>query len=711
MNHDNHAASGVGRVFGEPRAARRPAARGHCNDGATGSLRAGRALPVNRSHGRLLMGVLAAWAATSIADAADPASQPATASQPAATEADDIGLLGLEVSTVVTASRHEERIMDVPYAISIITSDDIRFSGARSVPDALRLAAGVDVADLTYGNAAVSPRGLQGFLSNQVLVLVDGRQIFDSLFGGTVWGSWPFQLEDIDRIEVIRGPGGVTWGANAVNGVINIITKDPRGQTGLTLTAGGGSRGTWKSHLGYATVQDKLRLRVSGEYEASDGFNAGGSPLRGLDDAYQAGRMGVHAIYDYSEKDRLTLSAGSGLVGDGFPPAPLGGIGMTRHAESQANYVLGKWEHTIEKDNTLALTGYVNDFQASPGLKQIDYRYQQLAFQLGHTFKPADAHTLTWGLDTRADLLDGTNSEPQLLSKSTVYTGIIGLYAQDEWRFAPRWALTLGGRADYEFYGGFEPSARASLSYETSRHSLLYAAVSRAFQMPPAGVRFVDFPLLNGLAWVTADQGMDASDLYAYEIGWRARPSEKVSLSITPFWHQYSDQRTLSPVPGPPGLLRVDDDNRADAKMYGVENEWRWAVARDLTLLGNYTYQQLDWRSARPLHEKDSIAPPQHKAMLGARYDATKDLHFAAHAYFVDDVKAPNPSNPFIPRHIDSYIRLDLRAEYDFWKERAQVAVGVRNLLEHNHWEGSTLFLNDAQTPRMIYAELRITFR
>ena len=159
-------------------------------------------------------------------------------------EIEDIDLLDIEIPVVVTASRREQSVNTLPYAVSIITAEDIRRFGARSVPDALRLATGVDVAELSFGSAGVSPRGMHGFISRQVLVLVDGRQIYDSWFGGAVWSSWPFQLEDIARIEVIRGPAGVTWGANAVHGAINIITKDPRDQRGLTFSASGGSRGS-----------------------------------------------------------------------------------------------------------------------------------------------------------------------------------------------------------------------------------------------------------------------------------------------------------------------------------------------------------------------------------------------------------------------------------------------------------------------------------
>ncbi len=617
----------------------------------------------------------------------------------------------MSVQVVVTASRKQESIHSVPYAMSVITKEDIRAAGARSVPEALRLAAGVDVAELSYGNAAVAPRGFHGFLSNQVLVLVDGRQIFDSLFGGTVWGAWPFQLEDIERIEVIRGPAGVTWGANAVNGAINIITKDPADQLGTTIRLTGGSRGTQTEYIGHAFKEDKLRLRLSAEYEGSDGFREGGSWLGELEDDYKAGRMSLYAVYEQSPRDTLTLSAGSGVLDGGYPRTPLGGFGWRRNPGSQATFVSGKWSHRIEKDNTLELSAYVNDFYASPGLPQADYRYQQIAFQLGHSFRPSENHTLTWGFDTRADMLDASNSDPQMLSRDFVSTAILGLYVQDEWRFAPEWSLNLGGRVDYEFYGGFQPSARASLIRKLSDTSQVYAAVSRAFQMPPVGLRFSEMPLLNGLAWTEGRRDLDAQTLLAYELGYRTQVLNRMQLGINLFWHEYDDSTTLSPRLGPPGLLTMDLDNRAAASLSGVELDARYPVSKKLTLLANYTFQEFDWRSSVPFHDKDLMSPPQNKAMIGARYSATDDLHLSSHLYYVDATTAPNVDFPLTHRNIDSYLRWDLRAEYEFWKDDASFAVGVRNLGDDSHAEGGTLFLNYAEAPSMVYAEFRVQIR
>ena len=320
------------------------------------------------------------------------------------------------------------------------------------------------------------------------------------MFGGTFWGNWPFQLEDIQRIEVLRGPAGVTWGANATNGVINIVTKDPKDQQGLTSVGGGGSRGTWKEHEGYGFSDGKLRGRVSGEYEASDGYNKGGSIIRGLDDDLKTGRSSVHTIYDATPKDKVTVSGGNALVDGGFPASTLGAVAGTKNPGSQASFLLGKWDHKVSDDESTTLTGYVNDFQLSPGLKIMDYRYQQFALQFSHIFKPAQDHTLTWGLDSRTDLLNTSNSDPFLTTQDYMGTAIIGLYAQDEWRFAPKWTFTLGGRVDYEFYGGFQPSARASLAYELSKTSSVYASISRAFEMepPPRHARVRDHAARRG---------------------------------------------------------------------------------------------------------------------------------------------------------------------------------------------------------------------
>ena len=197
----------------------------------------------------------------------------------------------------------------------------------------------------------------------------------------------------------------------------------------------------------------------------------------------------------------------------------------------------------------------------------------------------------------------------------------------------------------------------------------------------------------------------------AYELGYRGKFLDRLETNLNLFWQEFARITALRPKLGPPGVLRKDLDDSSCASVYGLELDAKYAATKKLTLLGHYTFQELNWRGQANYHETDVISPPSHKFMLGARYAATDDLHLSSHLYYVDTVKAPDPANPFFPRHVDPYFRLDLRAEYEFWEDRASVALGVRNLLDSGHYEGGTLFFNDAEVPRMIYAELRVSVK
>lgn len=625
---------------------------------------------------------------------------------------EDIELLELEVEEVLmvyTAGRRPQKISQLPYAVTVLTAEDIHRSGARNVPEVLRLVPGMDVAAMSYVNYAVSPRGVGGLLSRSSLILVDGRQIYDSLYGGTLWGNWPIQIENIERIEVIRGPGGVTWGANALNGVINVITKDPAQQQGLTLTAMAGSRGMQREYVGYGFVDDKLRMRVSGEYEGSDGFSLGGFPIYPLDDGAQSGKMTLHGVYEISPRDQWTFSAGSAVIHDGFQISPVVGPQAFDNANSQAEYIMSKWSRQIEKDNRLELIGYLNDFHNRSGSKIIDLRYQQLALQLNHSFKANEKHNLTWGIDTRTDLLDTGNADPYLTDEGFHSTAVIGLYLEDAWNFAEHWTLTLGGRIDYEFYKGFLPSGRISLAYAPDVNNLFYAAVSRAYQVNPL-LGHLELPALGGLAHATANRDMQEETLIAYELGWRGLFYDRWKTNLNLYCHQYDNLSAMHQKIGPPGLVQLYFDNDADTYSIGFEASTEFDITDRWSCNANYTFQY--WAIDDNFFiKRDALVPPDHKFTVGTLYSPTDDLHLSSQLFFVDSSQGPHPLNPFGSTDIGSYFRLDLRGEYEFWDDRGCVAVGVRNLLDPHHREGTSTFQNPAEVPRMIYAEIRMVFK
>jgi vitamin B12 transporter len=342
----------------------------------------------------------------------------------------------------------------------------------------------------------------------------------------------------------------------------------------------------------------------------------------------------------------------------------------------------------------------------------METQYQQLALQFSHTFKPVENHTVTWGLDNRVDFCDGSNADPCETEKDFITTGISGLYAQDEWKFAPKWTLGVGGRIDYEYYGGFEPSTRLSLSYEPDTKSMIYGAVSRAFQMPTVPYRFADVQILDGLIKNGGDREMDATTVLAYELGYKRKFSDRLEAKTNLYWNEYNDAFGFYPKLSLPELFLINMENLGPYSTYGVELEAKYAVTKKLYFLANYTFQMMDWRGKVDFNfGADSISLPKHKFMVGPRYDVTDNFQLSSQLYYVDTVTSPNPNNPFLPYHFDPYFRLDIRAEYKFWKKQAAIAVGVSNLIDPQHYEGTSTFLNNAEVPRMVYGEFRVTFK
>lgn len=623
---------------------------------------------------------------------------------------DDVDLFELELPEVVfAAGRREQEVETLPYSISVITAEEIRRAGALTVADAIRLAPGTNVAQYSGNSASVSIRGFQGLLSKQLLVLVDGRQIFDPFFGGTLWGIWPFQIEDIERIEIIRGPAGLTWGPNAVNGVINIITKSPVDQPAFVFRAGAGTQGWSRNYFSYSFNDEKLSFRISGEYERSDGHVRGGTEISPIDDNYQTGKMNLKGSYIFNEQDSLEFAAGSSVLDGGIPGAPL--LGDQQQGRGQANFLQLSWHRAIEEDNNLTLTTYVNDSHVVWGVRAFDMRYQQVALQLTHTFKPNDDHTITWGIDTRYDYTDGSGGEPRFVNRNYVSSGMVGIYLQDQWWLDDHWLLNAGARIDYGTHSGFEPSARVGVGYHWSNDHSVFVAASRAVHVPAAAYNYGDLSLLGGLGVLRSNSLLDSQPVMAYEIGYNGTLlDERLSLSASWFWHEYRRIFPLNVRLFDPAPYSQVVDNTASVSMYGAELEADFELSEDWRILGHYTYQQMDWHSddSTPRHG-DIDSAPRHQFMVGLQHHLTDDLHLSAHWYFVDDLDVPNPHNPFSSKSIRELHRLDLTAEYEFWEDRAAITVGVKNLLDNHHSEAGSITVNDTEVPRMIFGEIRLS--
>jgi iron complex outermembrane receptor protein len=366
-------------------------------------------------------------------------------------------LMNIQVTSV---ARHPEKLLEAASAIQVITQDDIRRSGATSIPEALRLADNLEVAQKNSHDWAISARGFNTDLANKLLVMIDGRTVYTPLYSGVFWDVQDYLLEDIDRIEVISGPGGALWGANAVNGVINIITKSAKDTQGVYAEAGGGSQPQDLTGLRYGgSLGDNSAYRVYGKY-----FDRGAEVLANGDsasDSWRQGRAGFRVDSEASAQDRLTLQ---GDYYDGREDEQVGGVA----AVSGAN-LLGRWTRTMADESDFSLQSYLDQthladpegplmlagLQFSPaGTVYDDLTTYDVDFQ--HRISLGARDRVVWGLGYRYTH-DAVIEAPSVgFFPAVLVQNLYSAFVQDELALAKNLSFTLGTKLEHNDYTGFE---------------------------------------------------------------------------------------------------------------------------------------------------------------------------------------------------------------------------------------------------------------
>ncbi|HUU11674.1 MAG TPA: TonB-dependent receptor, partial [Phycisphaerae bacterium] len=393
-------------------------------------------------------------------------------------------LLWQEIPTVISASRHEEPASRAPNAVSIITREQIHASGMMSLGDLLRLAVGVDVGQIDAWNYAIGVRGLHGRWSNNTLVLMDGRSIYDPMFGGVMWGTQPVLLEDIERIEVVRGPGGAAWGANAANGVINIITKKPGETPGGFLSQTLTSRLDSLTYMRYGLTAGKLDLRLSAGYDSMPEIGVREGP--GNHDFLRLPRANLRSTYHFDEERSLDIDAGyvDGVLGNvEGPPGTFAGARWF----PQSHYLRTRFTHQKAPDDLWYVQYFLNrdTLDLSQGGPWI--RYTQHDVEVQRVQPAGDRHVLTYGGNLRLDYLD--NHGPSVLTGPAVIqfdnrstrNVQTGLFVQDHIRLNDQWSVVAGARADRNSYTGWEWAGRGSLLYHPVQEHTFRVSAARAF--------------------------------------------------------------------------------------------------------------------------------------------------------------------------------------------------------------------------------------
>ena len=454
-------------------------------------------------------------------------------------------LMEIEVTSV---SKSPEKLSEVASAIQVVTADDIRQSGATSIPEALRLATNLEVAQIDSRQWAITSRGFNNLFANKMLVMIDGRSVYTPLFAGVYWDVQDTLMEDLDRIEVISGPGATQWGANAVNGVINIISKSAKDTQGGLLVAGAGTELQNFTGLRYGgELAPGLYYRIYGKFFSRD------STIRpnGLigDDAWRVGQGGIRLDWDAAAGNALTLQ--SDLY---TGAATRAGPDDTRMSGGN---LTGRWTHTFSENSDLQLQAYYDHtYRNIPGSFIQTLDTYDIDFQ--HRFPLGRAHDIVWGFGFREVDDDIVNTPANAFLPSQVIRIWSNLFLQDKITLVEdRLKVTAGTKVEHNDYTGveFEPSVR--LAFTPDRNNTLWAAVSRAVRTPSR----VDSDLYSPATppyTIAGGPFVVSEKLIAYEIGYRVQLDRQLVLSIATFYNDYNDLRSLEPLRPPrafPALL------------------------------------------------------------------------------------------------------------------------------------------------------------
>jgi iron complex outermembrane recepter protein len=622
-------------------------------------------------------------------------------------------LMNVEVTSV---SRKGQKLSDTAAAVFVISQDDIRRSGATSIPEVLRIVPGMDVARINGNIWAISARGFNGRFANKLLVLIDGRSVYTPLFSGVYWDVQDTLLEDIDRIEVIRGPGGTLWGANAVDGIINIITKHAIETQGALVSAGGG------------TVEGST---ISGRYGAALGHNgyyrayaksfdrpaSAGEP-NAAHDAWSLGRAGFRADWTSRRGDNFTTQGeiyrGSestlGLVDPSIPFADRAALVHVAGEDLQF-----RWTAVQSSRSDTALHAFYDYTARSQPSFAVGRRTYDIDFQ--HHLKLGHGNDTVWGVEYRSsnDSVRGPGLE---LVRDSNIVSIASAFVQDEIQVAPRFHVILGTKLQYDPVSHLQLQPTLRLLFRANDQQTIWAAATSAIRTPSeielyGRMNVAAFPAgrdTTGLIVITGNPDLEPERIESYEVGYRWQASPTVALDVTGFHNRmrgvvetegrqpFFDSKRRMIVP-------ISVENTVNGHANGAELFLTDAITTNLNVTFGYSFFQLSATGDEGAISRDEvgdIATPRHQVQLRSFLKLPRQLELDSSAYYVAGVGS----------HLRSYVRFDTQIS---WRPTAhwELSISGQNLLHARHTEfgGGNSESSDLMTPVQRTVNGKVTWR
>ena len=643
----------------------------------------------------------------------------------------DLSLEELMEIEVTSPGKKLQKLSDVPAAVYVISSDDIRRSGATSIPEVLRMAPGVQVARIDANKWAVSIRGFDDRFANKLLVLIDGRTVYTSAFSGVYWDIQDTMIEDIDRIEVIRGPGAALWGANAVNGVINIITKNSEQTQGGLITAGGGTeeRGFGGVRYGLSIGKDAYARGYIKYFNRDGGVDGSGNDTA---DDWDALRGGFRLDWQVSAKDSLTVHGdlydGSyGTTGAVPMLVPPYALTLNDNGRVFGGNLLSRWDRAISPSSNLALQIYYqreerDEIEVKKGVEDtVDLDFQ-------HRFFWGDRQEIMYGAGYRFIHSSLKNTFFTSLYPESRSLDLFSAFLQDDITLVPdRLRVIIGSKFEHNDFTGFEVQPNIRFIWTPNARHTVWGAVSRAVRTPsradieirvnprviPPGAPGNPSPTPL-LISVYGNSHLDSEVLLAYELGYRTQPLESFSFDLTGYYHDYDriigtlpGTPFIEPSPVPPHVVApLVYANNMEGRVYGLECSSDWKPLSWWRMKLAYTYQRMDLRPKGNIPDLSGQAAsvegrsPLHQLSYFNSVDLPRNVTFDAWLRYVDEL-------PSIA--VRSYVTLDTRLA---WRPRSNLEISLvgQNLIDSSHREFVSVDGISTKSQRGIYGKVTFEF-
>lgn len=633
--------------------------------------------------------------------------------------------------TVTSVSKKSQKIADAAAAVHVITQDDIRRSGVTSIPEALRMAPGVQVARIDSNKWAVTSRGFNGRFANKLLVLMDGRSLYTPYFLGVYWEVQDTSLEDIDRIEVIRGPGAALWGANAVNGVINIITKPAEKTVETVVSAGSGSyeKAFVTARQGLTLGEDSA-LRLYLKNNVRDNFvDAFGIAAN---DQWRSTRGGFRLDSRLADRDRFTIQGDyfDGNTNETYllysiptPPETSYSRYVPSGGKMSGGNILTRWQRNISEQDSFSLQIYYDHLERSMLVSPQRINSMDIDFQ--HRLSLGSYQDLIWGAGYRFSQYKVINTPTINYDEQRVKNNLYSLFLHDEIRLVPdSLSLVIGSRFEQSDPAGFDIQPNGRLLWHITTRDSIWIAASRAVRSTTRSEQTIHYnyraipansgpnPLPVPLRLeILGNPDFKSEELIAYEFGYRTEPLSLLSLDVATYYNSYKRLRVITPgtpysEPFPNAVQPYILTNDMHGHAVGVELAVNWKPLDWWQLQASYSYQNLTMYlegTSRDMINKGNAESdvPQNQFSLRSGFDMGRQVNLDLWLRGVDHLASIDG------KRIPGYMEMDCRVAWKPWQDLEIAFVG-QNLFKRHHPEFIPEYVNTVQseTPRSFYGKI-----